>query len=72
MVFDASLLRTQQYKVGIKGKVEQFRETSCALLYTSSTHFADIIFKQAWANSFSLIAQSAGAVEYTDCNSAVG
>ena len=26
MVLDASLLNTQQYKVGIKGKVEQFRE----------------------------------------------
>ena len=35
MVFDASLLNTQQYKVGIKGKVEQSRERSSALFYTS-------------------------------------
>ena len=30
-----TLLNTQQYKVRIKGKVEQFRERSCALPYTS-------------------------------------
>ena len=35
MVFDTSLLNTQQYKVRIKGKVEQSREWSSALLYTS-------------------------------------
>ena len=29
-----SLLKTQQYKVRIKGKVEQSRERSCALLFT--------------------------------------
>ena len=34
MVLDTSLLNTQQYKVGIKGKVEQFRERSSALPYT--------------------------------------
>ena len=34
MVLDASLLNTQQYKVGIKGKVEQSREKSSALPYT--------------------------------------
>ena len=34
MVLDASLLSTQQYKVGIKGKIEQFRERSSALPYT--------------------------------------
>ena len=34
MVLDVSLLHTQQYKVGIKGKVEQFRERSSALPYT--------------------------------------
>ena len=28
IVLDASLLNTQQYKVGIKGKVEQSRERS--------------------------------------------
>ena len=28
------LLNTQQYKVRIKGKVEQYRERSSALLYT--------------------------------------
>ena len=35
MVLDTSLLKTKQYKVGIKGKVEQFRERSSALPYTS-------------------------------------
>ena len=34
MVLDTSLLNTQQYKVRIKGKVEQYRERSCALPYT--------------------------------------
>ena len=31
MVIDTSLLNTQQYKIRIKGKVEQFRERSSAL-----------------------------------------
>ena len=35
MVFDISLLNTQQYKVRIKGKVEQPRESSSTLPYTS-------------------------------------
>ena len=35
MVFDTSLLSTKQYKVRIKGKVEQSRERSSVLLYTS-------------------------------------
>ena len=35
MVFDASLLNTQQYKVGIKSKVELSREKSSPLPYTS-------------------------------------
>ena len=35
IVLDASLLNTQQYKVGIKDKVEQFSEKSSALPYTS-------------------------------------
>ena len=35
MVLDASLLNTQQYTVCIKGKVEQSRERSSALPYTS-------------------------------------
>ena len=35
MVLDTSLLNTQQYKVRIKGKVEQSREMSSALPYTS-------------------------------------
>ena len=35
MVLDASLLNTQQYKVGIKGKVKQSGERSSALPYTS-------------------------------------
>ena len=34
MVLDTSLLNTQQYKVRIKGKVEQYRERSSALPYT--------------------------------------
>ena len=35
MLLDTSLLNTQHYKVHIKGKVEQPRERSSALLYTS-------------------------------------
>ena len=35
MVLDASLLNTQQYMLGIKGKVEQSRERSSNLPYTS-------------------------------------
>ena len=35
MVLDASLLNTEHYKVLIKGKVEQSREKSSALSYTS-------------------------------------
>ena len=35
MVLDTSLLNTQQYKVRIKGKVEQSRERSSALPYSS-------------------------------------
>ena len=35
VVLDASLLNTQHYKVGIKGKVEKFREMNCALYYIS-------------------------------------
>ena len=31
MVLDSSLLNTQQFKVRIKGKVEQYREKSSAL-----------------------------------------
>ena len=34
MVLETSLLNTQQYKVRIKGKVEQSRERSSALPYT--------------------------------------
>ena len=34
MVLDTYLLNTQQYKVRIKGKVEQSRERSSALPYT--------------------------------------
>ena len=34
MVLDTSLLNTQQYKVCIEGKVEQYREKSSALPYT--------------------------------------
>ena len=35
MLFDATLLNTQHYKVGIKSKVEQSRDRSSALPYTS-------------------------------------
>ena len=35
MVLDTSLLKTQQYKVRIKSKVEQSRKMSSALPYTS-------------------------------------
>ena len=35
MLLDAALLNSQYYKVGIKGKVEQSREWSSALPYTS-------------------------------------
>ena len=35
MVLDDALLNTQHYKVQIKGKVEQSREKSSALPYTS-------------------------------------
>ena len=35
MVLDTSSLNTQQYKVRIKVKVEQFNERSSALPYTS-------------------------------------
>ena len=35
MLLDTSLLNTQQYKVGIKDEVEQSRERSSALPYTS-------------------------------------
>ena len=35
MVLDTSLLNTQQYKVHLKGKVEQSREKSSTLSYTS-------------------------------------
>ena len=35
MVLDAALFNTQHYKIKIKGKVEQSREWSSALLYTS-------------------------------------
>ena len=35
MLLDGTLLNTQHYKVWIKGKVEQSREWSSALSYTS-------------------------------------
>ena len=35
MVLDTSLLNTQQYKVRIEGKIEQSRDRSGTLLYTS-------------------------------------
>ena len=38
MILDTSLLNTQQYKVRIKGKVEQSRERSSAPLHLSSSY----------------------------------
>ena len=38
LVLNTSLLNTQQYKVPIKGKVEQSRERSSALLQRYSQH----------------------------------
>ena len=35
IVLGISLVKTQQYNVGIKGKVEQFRERSSSLPYIS-------------------------------------
>ena len=35
VVLDTSLLNTQHYKVGIKGKVQKSRERSRAMPYTS-------------------------------------
>ena len=35
MVLDAALLNTQLYKVRIEGKVEQSKEWSCALSFSS-------------------------------------
>ena len=35
MILDTSLLNCQHYKIGIKGKVEQSRERSSALHFTS-------------------------------------
>ena len=35
MVLDTSLLNTQQYKVRIEGKMEEYRERGSALPYTS-------------------------------------
>ena len=35
MILDAALYNTKHYSVQIKGKVEQSRERSSALLYTS-------------------------------------
>ena len=35
MVVDAALINTQHYKVRVKGKVEQFRESNRTLPYTS-------------------------------------
>ena len=34
MILDATLVNTQHFKVGIRGKVEQSREKSSALPYT--------------------------------------
>ena len=43
MVLDTSLLNTQQYKVHIKGKVEQSRERSRALPYACSSYWKEIL-----------------------------
>ena len=46
MVLDAALLNTQNYKVRIKGKVEQSREWSSALPFVSKQFVGNFIFKQ--------------------------
>ena len=44
MVLDAALLNTQNYEVRIKGKVEQSRERSIALPYTSGKGSIRVIY----------------------------
>ena len=44
MVLDTSLLNTQQYKVRIKGKVDQSRERSCAPPSTKVANFTLLIY----------------------------
>ena len=48
MVLDTSLLITQHYKVRIKGKVEQSRERSSALPYTSVVAIEKGAFWSPW------------------------
>ena len=56
MVLDASLLNTKQYKVGIKGKVEQSRERSCTLPSTKVANFTYFIwFKVILSNPIQII-----------------
>ena len=55
MVLDTSLLDTQQYKVRIKGKVEQSRERSSALPYTY------------WKGSLLVALNYGRQLEYADC-----
>ena len=85
MVLAAALLNTQHYKVRIKDKLEQSREWRSTLPYTlvwlllkkevsghprlRSPTLLSILPDRS---SSSCIAQSAGAVEYTDCTSAEG
>ena len=52
MILDIALPNTQHYKVQIKGKVEQSRERSSALLYTTVV----VIEKGACGSPLSTIA----------------
>ena len=52
MVLDTSLLNTQQYKVRIKGKVEQSWEKSIALAYTSVYQLLKKESGHPWLQSF--------------------
>ena len=52
MVLDAALLNTQYYKVRIKGKVEQSRERSNALPYTSGGVMVSKLDSQTYTSEF--------------------
>ena len=47
MVLDTSLLNTQQYKVRIKGKVEQSKERSSTLNYSRQLTIIKVFYLQS-------------------------
>ena len=66
MVHDTSLLNTQQYKVRIKGKVEQFRERSSALpLYLGEVAIENGAF---WSPSTALLLLCIGRCDLLNGN----